>query len=85
MAKSSRQCFDFKSMQSPSLQGELRAVHLEAHLAERSLLTPEQIACFGDIEPTRLHTTIVVMGARQAGLRLIRLGARLRRWIKGDV
>jgi len=27
-----------------SLQGELRAVHLEAHLAQRALLTPEQIA-----------------------------------------
>jgi Spy/CpxP family protein refolding chaperone len=27
-----------------TLQGELRAVHLEAHLAQRSLLTPEQIA-----------------------------------------
>jgi Spy/CpxP family protein refolding chaperone len=27
-----------------ALQGELRAVHLEAHLAERSLLSPEQIA-----------------------------------------
>src|SRR5262249_16169066 len=27
-----------------TLQGELRAVHLEAHLAQRALLTPEQIA-----------------------------------------
>src|SRR6516164_3201222 len=27
-----------------TLQGELRAVHVEAHLAQRSLLTPEQIA-----------------------------------------
>src|SRR5262249_40158483 len=27
-----------------TLQGKLRAVHLEAHLAQRSLLTPEQIA-----------------------------------------
>jgi hypothetical protein len=27
-----------------TLLGELRAVHLEAHLAQRSLLTPEQIA-----------------------------------------
>ena len=27
-----------------ALQGELRAVHLEAHLAQHSLLTPEQIA-----------------------------------------
>lgn len=26
------------------LQGELRAVHLETHLAQRSLLTPDQIA-----------------------------------------
>ena len=26
------------------LQGELRAVHLETHLAQRALLTPEQIA-----------------------------------------
>jgi Spy/CpxP family protein refolding chaperone len=27
-----------------NLQGELRAAHLEVHLAQRSLLTPEQIA-----------------------------------------
>ena len=27
-----------------ALQGELRAVHLEAHLAQHALLTPEQIA-----------------------------------------
>jgi Spy/CpxP family protein refolding chaperone len=27
-----------------TLQGELRAVHLEAHIAQRSLLTPEQVA-----------------------------------------
>jgi Spy/CpxP family protein refolding chaperone len=27
-----------------TLQGELRAVHLEAHLAQHSLLTPEQVA-----------------------------------------
>ena len=27
-----------------NLQGELRAVHLEVHLAQRSLLTPEQIS-----------------------------------------
>jgi len=27
-----------------ALQGELRAAHLEAHLAQRALLTPEQIA-----------------------------------------
>ena len=27
-----------------TLQGELRAVHLEAHIAQRALLTPEQIA-----------------------------------------
>ena len=27
-----------------TLQGELRAIHLEAHLAQRSLLTPEQVA-----------------------------------------
>ena len=27
-----------------TLQGDLRAVHLEAHLAQRSLLTPEQIS-----------------------------------------
>src|SRR5262245_18271432 len=27
-----------------TLQGKLRAIHLEAHIAQRSLLTPEQIA-----------------------------------------
>ena len=27
-----------------TLQGELRAVHLEAHLAQHALLTPEQVA-----------------------------------------
>ena len=27
-----------------ALQGQLRAVHLEVHLAQRSLLTPEQVA-----------------------------------------
>jgi Spy/CpxP family protein refolding chaperone len=27
-----------------TLQGELRAVHLEAHIAQHALLTPEQIA-----------------------------------------
>ena len=27
-----------------ALQGELRAAHLEAHLAQRSVLTPEQVA-----------------------------------------
>lgn len=27
-----------------TLQGELRAVHLEAHLAQQALLTPEQVA-----------------------------------------
>jgi len=27
-----------------TLQGELRLVHLETHLAQRALLTPEQIA-----------------------------------------
>jgi Spy/CpxP family protein refolding chaperone len=31
------------------LQGELRAVHLETHLAQRSLLTPEQISQYDPI------------------------------------
>src|SRR6516164_3098797 len=36
-----------------TLQGELRAVHLEAHLAQRSLLTPEQIARYDVIRGYR--------------------------------
>ena len=36
-----------------TLQGELRAVHLEAHLAQRSLLTPEQIAQYDVIRGYR--------------------------------
>ena len=31
------------------LQGNLRAVHLETHLAQRSLLTPEQISRYGTL------------------------------------
>jgi Spy/CpxP family protein refolding chaperone len=39
------------------LQGELRAVHLEAHLAQRSLLTPEQIARYGVLRGYRGNPT----------------------------
>src|SRR5262249_12696973 len=55
-----------------TLQGKLRAVHLEAHLAQRSLLTPERSPSttrFADIEATR-RMTPVVMGARATQLRL---------------
>lgn len=41
------------------LQGELRAVHLDAHLTQRSLLTPEQIARYNAVRgyhvTTRTH------------------------------
>jgi Spy/CpxP family protein refolding chaperone len=40
-----------------SLQGELRAVHLEAHLAQRSLLTPEQIAQYDVLRGYRGNAT----------------------------
>ena len=40
-----------------SLQGELRAVHLEAHLAQRSLLTPEQIAQYDVLRGYRGNST----------------------------
>jgi Spy/CpxP family protein refolding chaperone len=31
------------------LQGELRRVHLEAHLAQTDILTPEQVASYGEL------------------------------------
>jgi Spy/CpxP family protein refolding chaperone len=31
------------------LQGELRRVHLEAHLAQTDLLTPEQVASYAEL------------------------------------
>jgi Spy/CpxP family protein refolding chaperone len=40
-----------------TLQGELRAVHLEAHLAQRSLLTPEQIAHYDMLRGYRGNST----------------------------
>ena len=40
-----------------SLQGELRAVHLEAHLAQRALLTPEQIARYDVLRGYRGNST----------------------------
>jgi Spy/CpxP family protein refolding chaperone len=40
-----------------TLQGELRAVHLEAHLAQRSLLTPEQIAQYDVLRGYRGNST----------------------------
>jgi Spy/CpxP family protein refolding chaperone len=39
------------------LQGELRAVHLAAHLAQRSLLTPEQIARYDVLRGYRGNPT----------------------------
>jgi len=39
------------------LQGELRAVHLEAHLAQRSLLTPEQAAQYDVLRGYRGNAT----------------------------
>jgi Spy/CpxP family protein refolding chaperone len=39
------------------LQGELRAAHLEAHLAQRSLLTPEQIARYDVLRGYRVNPT----------------------------
>lgn len=32
-----------------ALQGELRATHLETHLAQRAILTPEQIARYDSL------------------------------------
>jgi len=40
-----------------TLQGELRAVHLEAHLAQRSLLTPEQITRYDALRGYRGNST----------------------------
>ena|SRR5262245_31356576 len=40
-----------------TLQGKLRAVHLEAHLAQRSLLTPEQIAQYDALRGYRGNST----------------------------
>jgi len=40
-----------------TLQGELRAVHLEAHLAQRSLLTLEQIAQYDVLRGYRGNST----------------------------
>jgi Spy/CpxP family protein refolding chaperone len=40
-----------------SLQGELRAVHLEAHLAQRALLTPEQITRYDVLRGYRGNST----------------------------
>jgi Spy/CpxP family protein refolding chaperone len=38
------------------LQGELRAVHLDAHLIQRSLLTPEQIARYNAVRGYQVTT-----------------------------
>jgi Spy/CpxP family protein refolding chaperone len=40
-----------------TLQGELRAVHLEAHLAQHSLLTPEQITRYDVLRGYRGNST----------------------------
>jgi Spy/CpxP family protein refolding chaperone len=40
-----------------TLQGELRTIHLEAHLAQRSLLTPEQIAQYDVLRGYRGNST----------------------------
>jgi hypothetical protein len=40
-----------------TLQGELRAVHLEAHLAQHALLTPEQISRYGLLRGYRGNST----------------------------
>jgi Spy/CpxP family protein refolding chaperone len=40
-----------------NLQGELRAVHLEAHIAQRSLLTPEQITRYDVLRGYRGNST----------------------------
>ena|SRR2546425_3749256 len=40
-----------------TLQGELRTIHLEAHLAQRSLLTPEQIAQYDVLRGYRGNPT----------------------------
>ena len=48
------------------LQGELRAVHLEAHLAQYSLLTPEQIARYDVLRGYR-GSSIPHQGRRHDG------------------
>jgi len=40
-----------------TLQGELRAAHLEAHLAQHALLTPEQIARYNMLRGYRGNST----------------------------
>ena len=40
-----------------TLQGELRAVHLEAHLAQHALLTPEQITRYDALRGYRGNST----------------------------
>ena len=40
-----------------TLQGELRAVHLEAHLAQHALLTPEQVARYDVLRGYRGNST----------------------------
>src|SRR5262245_24524014 len=40
-----------------TLQGELRAIHLEAHLAQRALLTPEQITRYDVFRGYRGNST----------------------------
>ena len=40
-----------------TLQGELRAAHLEAHLAQHALLTPEQIARYNVLRGYRGNST----------------------------
>jgi Spy/CpxP family protein refolding chaperone len=40
-----------------TLQGELRAVHLEAHVAQRALLTPEQITRYDVLRGYRGNST----------------------------
>jgi len=39
-----------------ALQGELRAVHLETHLAQRAILTPDQIARYDALRGYRAST-----------------------------
>jgi Spy/CpxP family protein refolding chaperone len=40
-----------------TLQGELRAAHLEAHLAQHALLTPEQITRYNMLRGYRGNST----------------------------
>jgi hypothetical protein len=40
-----------------ALQGELRVVHLEAHLAQRSVLTPPQVAKYDALRGYRANAT----------------------------